>query len=57
MEFILWCIIYIGFWGWLCSYLARQKNRSTGIAFVMGCILNVIAALYYLAVDPLEKKE
>jgi hypothetical protein len=43
-------IIWILF-GAVCYFLAKEKNRDTTVAAIMGCLFGVFALIYYLVVD------
>jgi len=46
--FFLIIIISAVIWGVICFFIARSKERSTGIAFFMGLIFGFFAFIYYL---------
>lgn len=50
MEFIICWLLF----GGICYYLAKEKNRNTGLAAIMGCLFGIFALIYYIAVGKQE---
>lgn len=47
MEFIICWLLF----GGVCYLLAKEKNRNTAVAAIMGCLFGIFALIYYIVVD------
>ena len=49
MEILI--VLVVGcFWGWVCSNMARHRNRDQGMGFVGGFLFGLFAVIYYAVV-------
>jgi len=56
MEILIWAIIWVVM-GFVCSHIAKLKNRDTTGWFFGGFFLGVIGLVIIALLKPLEKKE
>jgi len=56
MEILIWAIIWVAM-GFVCSHIARLKNRDTTGWFLGGFFLGLIGLIIIALLKPLEKKE
>lgn len=52
MVWIIWILM-----SGLCALLAKDKNRSVGLAILCGLLFGVFAVIYYIAVGKKECDE
>lgn len=45
------------FFGWLCSEMAKSRNRSSGRWFVLGVLFSLIAVVVLLLLGQAPKEE
>ena len=47
MKAIILCVLF----GAVCYFLAKEKNRDTTVAAIIGGLFGIFALIYYLVVD------
>lgn len=47
MEMLICWLLF----GAVCYFIAKEKNRDTTVAAIMGCLFGIFALIYYIVVD------